>query len=171
MIKRAEIIRACTQTVSQMKARRTLRESQTLRNVPNRSKIEKVRMLRPGHSVLAYREADGWRQYDLSRVNENEVDVLLPNGRVSPFPINVVRPLYKRGFKDDNTEIEQKADEGKKKEKEDEKKKDKEKIFGIGKHHMQTRSRVQTRSKALSLITFNNSVEKDLFRESRMQEV
>ena len=48
----------------------------------------------PEHEVLVYRESWGWNQYTLVRVHDNEVDVILPSGRISSFPINMVPSFH-----------------------------------------------------------------------------
>lgn len=53
----------------------------------------------PGHNVLVCRENDGWTQYNLSLVRQNEVDVILLSAKTSLFATNIVR-LYTRKLAD-----------------------------------------------------------------------
>jgi len=100
MAQRANIIRECTAEVTKMKARRLLRDSTRSRNSPNAAAIEKIRSLPAGQEVLVFREPGGWIPYTLVRVVRNSVDVILPSGKISSFPINVVRPFHKRTTED-----------------------------------------------------------------------
>lgn len=101
MLQRASIIRDCTNNVTKMKARRTLRDAVMLRNTASCLEMQKVSQLPPGHNVLVFRENEGWKRYTMVRVRDHEVDVVLSSGRISTFGLNCVRPYYE---KDDVTE-------------------------------------------------------------------
>lgn len=63
--------------------------------------MEKVRNLAPGKEVLVLREDEGWTPYTFVRVSGNNVDVILPSGKISSFAIIIVRPFQK-----ENDEVE-----------------------------------------------------------------
>ncbi len=56
--------------------------------------IEKIRRLPPGSDVLVYREKSGWTKCKLALVKGNEVQVVLPSGKVSSFGIHMARQFY-----------------------------------------------------------------------------
>ncbi len=105
MAERANVVRQCTNLVVQMNAKRILRDSMRPRNVPSVIESEKVRTAPPGSKVIVYREKGGWTPYTLVRVRENEVDVILPSGKVSTFSLNSVRVF-------NNPTIEEETSEG-----------------------------------------------------------
>jgi len=72
-----------------MKLRLDIPKLTRSRNSPNTAALDKIRRLPPGKEVLVFREPGGWIPYPLVRVVRNSVDVILPSGKISSFPINV----------------------------------------------------------------------------------
>lgn len=92
MAERANIIRECIERVVQLKAQQVLRDSIRKHNVPSVAELEKVRRTEPGSKVLVFREKESWRKYTLVRLRQNDIGVISPSGRISTFPLNVIRP-------------------------------------------------------------------------------
>lgn len=95
MAERAKITRECSELVKQIGARRVIRESTRLRNIPSLIYREDGRTARPGSTVLVYREDVGWIPYSLVGVDGNEVHVVLLSSWISSFSINMVKLLKK----------------------------------------------------------------------------
>ncbi len=94
MAEQADIIRECAKMAIRQNARPTIRESTRVRNSPSVSEVEQVRLVPPGGDVRVYRGNNGRKIYPLVRVHHNDVDVTLPSGKISTFPINMVRPYW-----------------------------------------------------------------------------
>lgn len=114
MAERARIISECTALATKLKSRRIIKDSIRKYHSPSSIEIEKVRRLVPGSDVLVYREKEGWKRYELSSVEGNDVKVKLPSGKISTFGIHNVRKLY-----DDESKTDAKALVGKAKSPED----------------------------------------------------
>lgn len=94
MAVRAKIIQDCTALATKMKARRVIKDSVRKYHAPSMREIEKLRRLPPGSDVLVHREKIGWKKYSLSSVKDNEVQVVLPSGKISSFGIHCVRQFH-----------------------------------------------------------------------------
>lgn len=94
MIERAEMTMEGTQIVSQNMARRMIKKEEKQRNILRETKMQKVCTLASGCSIIAYKETEGRRRYELVRLRGNEVDTIIPSKRVWTFPINAVCWFY-----------------------------------------------------------------------------
>lgn len=70
-------------------------------DIPSETKIQKARLLAHGPNIVAYKETEGWKIYDVVKVKEKEEDSTLSSERISTFPINVVRQCYEDEKDDD----------------------------------------------------------------------
>lgn len=69
----------------------------------NRNRGSKVTDI--GSKGIIYRKREGWDLYTLIRVRNNEVDVILPRGKIAYFVVNLVRPYHtKRSCSNENSE-------------------------------------------------------------------
>lgn len=94
LIERAKISRECTEIVRKIKAKRVIRDASRQRNASSIKEIQKVSTLPPGHAVLVYREKTGWQPYELVRIRDTDVDVVLQSKMILTFFIDVVRRFY-----------------------------------------------------------------------------
>lgn len=90
------IIGECNTLLIRLKAQRTFRYSATVWNILCNTKIRKVKTLLSGHQVFVYRDRSGRREYELIEVSGNEVSVIMRRGKLSSFPINLVRLFYQK---------------------------------------------------------------------------
>lgn len=163
MMQRANVIRACTEMITKLKARRVVKDAMKIRHTPSALEIEKVRRLPPGNMVLVYREGHGWTEYTLVRVRGNEVDVVLPSGKVSTFPVTVVRPFYQLTTEQHSNNVKPTKGIGKYNQMNDHSERE---------HHMVTRSQRNMKKAGNSLFAMIvTSNENELFRSSRTEEI
>lgn len=91
LIKMVALIRESVAIVGCMKARKMRKATERIRNIPSHTEIEKVKTLPPSHHRNVHQEDGEWRMYELFRVKENDVDVVMPRGKISTFPIIAAR--------------------------------------------------------------------------------
>lgn len=94
MVHPASVTRSCTKVVMKRKAQRTTREAQTILHVASQPEVEQITTIQSGSTVFLYREVMGWQQYELVRINGEDIHVILPRGKLTSFPIIVVLPYH-----------------------------------------------------------------------------
>lgn len=77
VMNRSQIIRDCTEIVSEVTGRKAIQDSVRRRNCPILTAIENVKVLPLGHNVLVFRGIGGWTRYKPFRDRQKEVDIVL----------------------------------------------------------------------------------------------
>lgn len=138
-----------------------MREARKVRHVPSQIKVDKVRSLPSGKHFLVHRKFKGCRCYQIICVNDNEVDVLMPSGKISSFSINVVHFLHENNESESgNKKMEQDTDIPVSK-----------KTSDLDSHHILMRAKARYIRLCTTLLTTNRKLEKNFYRHSRMEEV
>lgn len=91
-------MKECTTILARMKVQRTIKDRAKVHSIQGHTEIEKVRTLHSGNQVLVYQEASRWREYELVKVSGHEAKVVMPSGKISSFPINMIRPLCEETY-------------------------------------------------------------------------
>lgn len=95
VLKRSQIIRDCTEFMTNKKSQRKICDTIRSRINPSLHNTEKASNVPQGHDLQVYREIYGSPRTKLLYIRRIEADVILPSGKISTLAINIMRPCYK----------------------------------------------------------------------------